>query len=190
MAIWFKRAPRDPRDPRGLQERRTGKPLLLLFEVGTEELPANLFPGKIHEVARASRCCIVASGTATLEVACFLTPLIVVYKTGLMAWYLGRRFLHVKNISLVNILAGKEVVPEMLQSRMRPDLLVKEVLELCRDGEKRDTIIEELKGVRARLGTPGASFKAAKVVCDLLKSSGENTVRTAEPQEKFATTNG
>jgi lipid-A-disaccharide synthase len=158
--------------------------------IGTEELPVDLFIGKIHEVARACRCCIVASGTATLEVACFLTPLIVVYKTGFIAWYLGRRFLQVENISLVNILAGKEIVPEMLQSKMRPELLAKEVLDLCRDGEKRETIIEELKNVRARLGTPGASSRAAKVVFDVLESSGANSAHAAEPQEKFAATNG
>jgi lipid-A-disaccharide synthase len=155
-----------------------------------DDLPVRVFLGKIYEVAKVSRCCIVASGTATLEVACFLTPLIVVYKIGRLTWMLGRRFLHVDNISLVNILAGKEIVPEMLQSKMRPELLAREVAELCEDGAKRETMIEELKSVRERLGAPGASMKAAQIVREVLEESAETDSRTAQPQEQSLIANG
>jgi lipid-A-disaccharide synthase len=119
-------------------------------------------------VAKASRCCVVASGTATLEVACFLTPLVVVYKAGRLLWFLGRRFLRVPNISLVNILAGREAVPELLQDRMRPDLLAETVLQLCEEGDRRRAMIGDLQKVRNMLGSPGASRKAAGVVAELL----------------------
>jgi lipid-A-disaccharide synthase len=134
-----------------------------------ETIPVRILLGNIYEVAKTSRCCLVASGTATLEVACFLTPLIVVYRTGGVAWIIGRRFLRVPNISLVNILAGREVVPEMLQHRMQPDLLASAMADLCRDGEKRDKMVSDLKRVRERLGAPGASQRAAKAVWELLE---------------------
>lgn len=155
-----------------------------------EGLPAHLFLDKIHDAAGISHCCVVASGTATLEVACVLTPLIVVYKTSRLAWFLGRRFLHVQNISLVNILAGKEIVPEMVQSKMRSDILAKEIIELCHDGPKRREMIEELKTVRELLGTPGASLKAARVICDLLEASTEAASPAGQPQERLVTTDG
>jgi lipid-A-disaccharide synthase len=77
-------------------------------------------------------------------------------------------FLNVDHISLVNIIAGKEIVPEMLQYKMRPDMIAETVVELCTDGDRRATMIEELGRVRKMLGEPGASRRAAKVVCEAL----------------------
>ena len=157
--------------------------------VGETDLPVKIFMGKIHETARTSRCCIVTSGTATLEVACFSTPLIVVYKTGHVPWLLSRAFLQVDHISLVNIIAGKGIVPEILQYRMRPELLAETALELCRDGEKRRTMIEELGKVRERLGGPGASKRAAEIVLETLAKVDE-APSAPQAQESLITTNG
>ncbi len=158
--------------------------------IGDENLPVKVFSGKIYEVANASRCCIVASGTAALEVACFLTPLIVVYKTSHLLWLISRKFLLVNHISLVNILAGKEVVPEMLQYRMRAELLDEVLFELCREGESRRNMIEGLKDVRSTLGTPGAATRAAEVVCDFLEGDGRLPLATAEPQQRLVAPDG
>ncbi|GAB4342443.1 MAG: lipid-A-disaccharide synthase [Candidatus Abyssubacteria bacterium] len=157
--------------------------------MGKEELPVRVFEGGTYDVAKVSRCCIVASGTATLEVACFLTPLIVVYRTGRVLWFLGRRFLRVSHISLVNILAGREVVPELLQDRMRPDLVAKALRELCDDGEKRSTMVEDLRKVRNMLGSPGASRRAADVVAELL-SRAPTAAGGAQATEQFEAVNG
>ncbi len=144
--------------------------------VGPRPLPVTVSLGNLHGVIRASRCCIVASGTATLETACLLTPLIVVYRTNPLAWFIGQRLLNVSHISLVNILAGAEVVPEMLQSKMRPNLLAELAVELSRDNERRGTMIHELRQVREKLGKPGASLRAAGVVWEILnKTQGVET---------------
>jgi lipid-A-disaccharide synthase len=132
-------------------------------------LPITVLLGRMYEVASSSRCCIVASGTATLEVGYFLTPLIVVYRTNPLAWLLAQKFLKVPHISLVNILSGAEVVPEMLQSRMRPDLLAQKAIELSRDGEIRQNTLRHLQDFRERLGKPGASMRAAQAVHELLE---------------------
>jgi lipid-A-disaccharide synthase len=158
--------------------------------IGDEKLPVSLFLGKIHEVAAAARCCIVSSGTATLEVACFLTPLVVVYKTGHLSWLLARRFLTVDHISLVNIIAGKEVVSEMLQYKMRPELIADEAARLCVDGERRETMVEELRKVRERLGPPGASARAAEVVLRLIRSGDEELSAPSELRRSYAGGNG
>ncbi|MBI4832877.1 MAG: lipid-A-disaccharide synthase [Candidatus Lindowbacteria bacterium] len=155
--------------------------------VGESGIPARLFVGKVYDVARASRCCMVVSGTATLEVAWFLTPLVVVYKTGHLAWLLGRRLLRVPHISLINILAGREIVPEMLQYRMRPELLAARVTELCREGDERRVVIEELKGVREKLGAPGASLRAARAVCELIERT---SAHDAVSEQRSVTANG
>ena len=149
-----------------------------------------MFRGKIYEVAKASRCCIVTSGTATLEVACFLTPLVVVYKINHLVWLVGRRFLLVDHVSLVNILARKEVIPELLQYRMRPGLMARTTAELCRDGEQRERMIRELENVRECLGTPGAAMRAAHVVSGLLKGTGNGSLPTLVPQQGLTTTGG
>lgn len=158
--------------------------------IGNMDLPVKVFRGKIYEVANVSRCCIVASGTATLEVAFFLTPLVVVYKTSHLLWLIGRKFLLVDHISLVNILAGKEVVPEMLQYRMKAELLDEIVFELCQEGERRNTMINELKDVRSLLGTPGAAARAAKIVCDFIEENGRLPLVTAESQQRLAAPDG
>lgn len=158
--------------------------------IGKTDIPASVFLGKIHDVARVSRCCIVASGTATLEVACFLTPLIVVYKTGHLPWLLSRRLLQVEHISLVNLIAGKEVVPEMLQYRMRPELLAESAIELCRNGERRERMIGGLAKVRESLGGPGASKRAAAVVCEMLAGMPKTQSVAPQAQENVAATNG
>jgi lipid-A-disaccharide synthase len=137
--------------------------------ISDRRLPIILLLGKMYEVASSSRCCIVTSGTATLEVGYFLTPLIVVYRTNPLAWLLAQKFLKVPHISLVNILSGAEVVPEMLQSRMRPDLLAQKVTELARDGETRQSMLRQLQDFRERLGKPGASMRAAEAVHELLE---------------------
>jgi lipid-A-disaccharide synthase len=153
-------------------------------------IPVKLLLGNVYEVANASRCCIVGSGTATLEVAWFLTPLVVVYRTGHLAWLFGRKLLRVPHVSLINILAGREIVPEMLQYRMRPELLAAKVAELCRDGEQRRAMIEDLKKVREKLGTTGASLRAAKAVCELIERRTAAAATAALPKQRFVTADG
>jgi len=157
--------------------------------IGSANIPVKVFLGKIHEVARTACCCIVSSGTATLEVACFGTPIIVVYRTGHLPWLLSRMLLHVDHISLVNIIADKEVVPELLQYRMRPEFLAETAVELCRNEEKRTAMIEGLAKVRESLGGPGASRRAAAVVCEVVAGT-EKARAEANAPEALVTTNG
>jgi lipid A disaccharide synthetase len=71
----------------------------------------------------------------------------------------------------------------MVQSKMKPDLLALETIELCRDGERRENMIGELKKVRERLGAPGACERAAEVVCGVLEAAAQAPAGTAAQQE-------
>jgi lipid-A-disaccharide synthase len=124
------------------------------------------------EVMAASDLLLVASGTATLEAAIYGTPMIVTYLLNpLTAWLLGPIVRsNIKDFSLVNIVAGKRIVPEYYQSKAKPALLAREAVSLIREG-KLSAMREALAGVRQKLGAPGASRRAAEEVLKVVASS-------------------
>jgi lipid-A-disaccharide synthase len=118
----------------------------------------------------ASDLLLVASGTATLEAAIYGTPMIVTYKLNPLTAYLVGPivYMNTKEFSLVNIVAGKRVVPEYYQPYAKPGLIAREAVSLVRDG-KLPAMRAELAEVRAKLGTPGASRRAAEEVLSVLR---------------------
>jgi lipid-A-disaccharide synthase len=125
--------------------------------------------GKTYEVIKLSSLCLVASGTATLETAYFLKPMVVIYKTSFSSWLLARSIVDVEHVAMVNILAGKRAIPEFIQSEARPERIAAEALDLLRDDQRRADIERDLRKVRERLGTPGASERAARAVVSILE---------------------
>lgn len=105
--------------------------------------------------------CAVASGTATLETALFGTPLVVIYRTGRLNWELGRRLVKLRRIGLPNIVAGEDVAPELLQDDFTPENLAAVLAPWLDDPACRAAQKETLARVRAKLGGPGASERAA-----------------------------
>ena len=90
--------------------------------------------------------------------------IVVAYKTSLPTYLIGRMLVTVKMIGLVNIVAGRRIVPEILQWHATPQRLAREAAELLADPEKRRRMSEELAVVRERLGASGASERVAGVV--------------------------
>jgi lipid-A-disaccharide synthase len=122
---------------------------------------------RTYDVMASSDLLLVASGTATLEAGLFGTPMIVTYKLNTLTAALVYPMLKVKSYALVNIVAGKMVVPELYQLQARPDLLAREAISMIRDG-RLPKIREELRDVRRRLGGPGASRRAAQEVLKII----------------------
>jgi lipid-A-disaccharide synthase len=122
----------------------------------------------IYDLISVSDLVITASGTATLEAACLATPMIVVYRTSLSTWILGHILIKFPYISLPNILAGKRIVPELLQFRATPNRLANLTLNLCEDSQKLEQMKTELNKVTKKLGQPGAIERAARVVVESL----------------------
>ena len=83
--------------------------------------------------------------------------MIIVYKISLLSYFIGRLFVHVKNIGLVNIIAGKTIVPELIQSDARGKRIAAEALSIFKNGERRQEMIKELEAIRTKLGEPGAA---------------------------------
>ncbi len=120
-----------------------------------------------HEVMKYADLAIVTSGTATLETACFETPMIVVYKTSWLTYVIARLLIRVRNIGLVNIVAGKKIVPELVQQNATVQKIVKAAETLLRNDAARDTMRKDLSLVKGQLGTKGASVNVANAVLSM-----------------------
>jgi lipid-A-disaccharide synthase len=114
---------------------------------------------------------VVASGTATLQVALAGTPMIIVYKLAPTTYWLARLLIHLKSVGLVNIVAGTPFIPELIQNDASPQRISEEVSRLLKDEAAREKMKHGLKGVVGRLGTAGASSRAAAVIDKFLRES-------------------
>ncbi|MDQ7819739.1 MAG: lipid-A-disaccharide synthase [Armatimonadota bacterium] len=114
---------------------------------------------------------VVATGTATLEAAVLGVPMVAVYRLPWISWQIARRIVSARYAALPNILAGRPVVPELLQDRMTPDAVAGAVVALLRDPQRRERMQRELREVAAGLGPPGVSRRAAQEVVAALRRS-------------------
>ena len=131
-------------------------------------LSPQLVDGRAPEVVGASDAAIVASGTAVLEAGLMQRPLVVVYRVSLITYLVGRLMLKVAHVALVNLLAGRRLVPELLQGDMTPERIAAEVRRVWDPGPPREEMLRGLEEVRGRLGGPGAAERAAEAVLELL----------------------
>jgi lipid-A-disaccharide synthase len=127
----------------------------------------HLVSGATYDLMRNADLAFVTSGTATLETACFGTPMIVVYRTSLVSYFIGRALITLKTIGLVNIVAGHQIVPELIQGKMTPGNLVREARRILQDATVAQRMRAELLTVREKLGTPGASARVAEQVLEV-----------------------
>lgn len=134
---------------------------------------ALLFEGT-YRLLMHSYAALVTSGTATLETALFRVPQVVCYATPMPKLYswLRKKFLKVKYVSLVNLIADREVVTELVADTMRPDCLDAEVKKLLeQDSDYRNLMFKEYDRVISILGEAGASRSAAQAIYKVLKAS-------------------
>jgi len=123
--------------------------------------------GKSHEVIKKSTLIITASGTATVEALLFETPMIVTYKVSPLSAIAGRRLIKIKHYAMVNVIAGREVVPELFQEKAKPEIISDYAIKLL-NGDGLGKMKEELSKLKTRLGTPGASNRAAAEIIKYL----------------------
>lgn len=132
-------------------------------------LPVRLAPDGARAALAACRAAIVASGTATVEAALLGAPMVVVYRLSALTHFLGRRLIRVPHVAMVNLIAERRVVPELIQGDFTPERVAGEVLELLADGPRRTAMVADLAEVRRRLGDGGASERAAREVLEVLQ---------------------
>lgn len=109
-----------------------------------------------------------ASGTATLETALLEKPMIVVYRVSWVTYWLARLLVKIKYIGIANIIAGKAIVPELVQSDLSPERLVQESRAILNDHDARRTMIANLRKLREQLGAPGAANRVAELAISLM----------------------
>ncbi len=121
-----------------------------------------------------ARASVVASGTATVEAALIGNPFIVVYRVSGLSYAIGKRLVKVKNFGMVNLIAGREIVPELIQQNFTAEKVVERLRVLLPDGVRRDEMIGELQSVQSKLrqvtaasGTT-AIARAAHAVLDVI----------------------
>ena len=117
-------------------------------------------------------CCdllVGASGTVTLEAALLNVPMIVVYKASPFTGFLFKTFLRVPHIGLVNIMAEERIVPELLQEEANPENISRCALDILNNNEKIRDIKNRLSGIKEKLGSPGASKRAAESIYRMLE---------------------
>jgi lipid-A-disaccharide synthase len=124
--------------------------------------------GGSHELMQRATVGMVASGTATVESAYFEMPFVILYRVAPLTWEVGKRLVRVPFLGMVNILAGRSIVPEFLQGAAQPVPVAKEVLSMIDNPAKRATQAGELRSVITGLGRGGASERAAEAIWSAL----------------------
>ena len=135
---------------------------------------ARIVFGETYNILNNAHAALVTSGTATLETGIFRVPQVVCYATPMARLYswLKKRFLKVKFVSLVNLVAGREVVRELVAADMTIDNIKSELGKILIDGEERTTMLKEYDRMLEILGEAGASERAAGKMVALLKKRG------------------
>ena len=129
-----------------------------------------LLHGRAQMVMARSRVVLAASGTATLQTALAGTPMVVVYKTGMVNYLLARSMVKVDFIAMPNLIAGREVAPELIQGAANPEAVAAKALEMLDEGPLRADILDGLALVKERMGGPGAGRRVAQMASELMAS--------------------
>src|SRR5207248_2469227 len=126
-----------------------------------------------------SRAGIVASGTATVEAAMIGTPFVMVYRVSPLTYFLGKPRIKVPHFAMVNLIAGQQVVPELVQHNFTAKNVVERLQEILSDGAARGRMIEGMANVRHRLRPPkdatgNTSRTPAERAAEIILSMGQS----------------
>ena len=123
----------------------------------------------IYHALKVCDLAFVASGTATLETAIMGVPMIITYRISPLSFSIARRVVKVPHVGLVNLVAGEEIAPELLQKDVTPEIMAEKAMEILGDNTRKGEIKEKLAGVAKSLGAPGASMRTAKIAFEMMK---------------------
>jgi len=140
----------------------------LSFQMENVSAPVKVVEGFTYDVMNLCELLITASGTATLEGAILGKPTIVIYKVSIPSYWVGRALIRVDHIGLVNLVAEKEIAPELIQKDVNPRRIADEAFRILKDPLLSRKMSESMGEVRRKLGEPGAAERAAHIVTSLL----------------------
>lgn len=140
----------------------------LMAEAGAADL-ITVTDGGSHSLMQRACCAVIASGTATLEAAYYGLPYCLVYRVAPLTYVMAKILVKIELIGLVNILAGEEVVEELVQGNARPELVARSLRSFVESPEKREALQARLAETTSKLGGKGAHQQAATVVAGWLR---------------------
>ena len=139
------------------------------------DLTLKIVVGQTYNALAAADAAIVSSGTATIEAALLDVPMVVIYRVTPLTAALAKPLVRTPFFSMVNLIAGKRAVPELIQNDFTPARVAAEILRLLNDPSAREALRRDLAEVRQRLGPPGAVDRAADAILQLLAGSPGQT---------------
>ena len=139
----------------------------------TGKSPLNIITASkgVYPVLCVSDMAFVASGTATLETAIMGVPMIITYRISPLSFRIAKRVVKVPYVGLVNLVAGEEVAPELLQENVTPQVLAEKALEILNDIDRKTAVRKKLESVKNSLGEPGASVRTAGIAFEMIKGN-------------------
>lgn len=162
-----------------IQKRFDVQFLLLKAETLDRQLISSFLPSKMggirildedkHEAMREADLILAACGTANLEACLLQTPLISFYRIFPLTYLLGRPFVQIKSYSIVNILAGKRIVPELIQWNFTPENILQETERILNSADARKEMIQSFQAIKKLLGDLSASENAAKELAAMIQ---------------------
>ncbi|TAN47264.1 MAG: hypothetical protein EPN21_18055 [Methylococcaceae bacterium] len=151
-----------------LPQADTVKDAMLAPYLAAAAVPVRVVPGRTYDVLQCCDAVVTCSGTATLETALMGVPMVIVYKLAEPSYWLGRMLVQVPHIGLPNIIAGRGIVPELIQHAANPPAIADAVQRLLTDAGYSATMRRDLAEVKARLGEGGGSAVMAELALELL----------------------
>lgn len=134
--------------------------------------PVAIVSHRADDVLAAAEVVVTASGTATVQAALHERPMVVVYRLSQLTYRIGKPFVKVDTYAMANLVAGRRVVPELIQQDFTPERVAEETASFLEDPGRYHTTREALREVRAKLGAPGASGRAADAVLEVASRAG------------------
>ena len=131
-------------------------------------LKVTVVEGQNYDVMQVCDAIIAASGTVTMEIALFGVPMVIIYKTSPLTYYIGSKLVQVEHVGICNIVAGERVVPELIQYDAESEKILAEVMPMLRDEKYAASIRSKLLAVKEKLGSPGAPRRVAELAFKLM----------------------
>lgn len=143
----------------------------------TDKTGFKIIKDRTYDLYRHSEFGIIKSGTSTLEAALFGLPMVVVYATNRITYLIGRTLIKIDTIGLVNIVAGKKIIHELIQDEVNEENIFQVCSKILGRGDETENIKKNLGEIRSMLGAPGASARCASVISGFLKEQEEEKLR-------------
>ena len=139
---------------------------------GIEDIPTiNILRDMTYPAMRAATLMLVTSGTATLETACLGSPMLILYRTSWINWRIINTLTPLEHSGWPNLIAGRRIVPELLQNDLTPDTLTEHAIDLLNNPEKCDEQRDALNTVHKQLGESGAAERTAQLIIEQVTST-------------------